>query len=525
MKSPLLCLVLVLSSASGWAAGEIKTNTGSIVSYKCPGDPASNLYHVHINGTEVFISRFFSLHYAHMACSGTVNVVVQASGPIQQFSISPKRCGIKGKTDGGDLLFSVKCDRPRYLVISIGDEQKVLLFLDPPVRDALQLGGANVVDASAWLKDSTGKEDQAGAFQSAIAAVNNTGKTLYVPPGIYLCKTLAIAGCRNFKLYLAPGCLIRTSYEDKNAVLLDIVDSQRISVFGRGVLDNQSVESRAYHQSPAGAPYGSGNTVRILNSSDVLIDGLVARNSRNWSFCCRDCDRLTIRDCKVLAPVECNPMWTDGYNITGGDTVLVENCFVWSTDDSFASGDYHGTRESTHFTIRGLVGYSIIANGIRLGFDSTPSLSDFHFEDCDFLHVKLYGITINAHEPANPALGKSPLPRMGRILVEHCGFELDPPCLGFLAVGVVREYDHPQRWNGVHVDDLELNDISLEDLSPDQLSRIQGIPADPIGKVVLKDLRVGNQPVRRPGDIHLQVENVTKCTLDDTSAATRERLP
>jgi hypothetical protein len=397
-------------------------------------------------------------------------------------------------------------------MVSIDNRKKLLLFLDPPEQAAPQPGDANVVDATKWLTDSTGATDQTDALQAAIAAVNDTGKILYLPPGIYLCKTLAINRRRNFKLYLAPGCLIRTHYEDKAATALDITNSSRITVFGRGVLDDQSAQSRAYHQA-GNIPYGAGDAIHIQDSPDVTIDGLIARNSRNWSCTAHDSDRLTIRDCKVLAPVECNPMWTDGYNITGGDGVLVEDCFVWSTDDSFASGDYRGTRESTHFTVRGLVGYSVIANGIRLGFDSTPLLKDFHFSDCDFLHVKLYGITINAHAPSNPALGTNPLPRIGTVLIEHCGFELDQDCRGFIAAGMVHEYDSPQLWHGVHIDRLTLNDVSVTNLPSDRVSRIQGIPTDPIGEVVLAHVLCANQPVRKPEEIHLQVANVSKFTI------------
>jgi hypothetical protein len=200
----------------------VKSNGGeeSITTYRLPDDGRSWAYKLEAGGEELPVTplpgidaaecsrvaaeygklpaycriepKHASVHYSHLASAGELDVEIIASEAIQTFTIHPERRGIRATADGNVLRFTIDDRQPRYFVLEVNDLSTYCLIVDPPEVDAPSIEDRDVVNAGRFLADATGKTDQTEAFAEAIAAVNGTGKTLFVPPGVYLTGTVRI---------------------------------------------------------------------------------------------------------------------------------------------------------------------------------------------------------------------------------------------------------------------------------------------------------------------------------------------
>ncbi len=476
-------------------AGRGSAQSMAVAPYQSSGDRASQAYKAEVNGTTVFVAEFHGLHYAHLSCDGEAKVIVNVSEPVATFTISPLRRKIAAKTEGNTLQFVVDPGEPRYLLLAVNKLPHLAILIDPPERDAPGPTDANVIDASRFVSDATGQTNVTKGFDQAIAAVNGANKTLYVGPGCYLVDGLIFNKVSNCRLYLAPGCLIRsvpvTRDTRQPSKGLELVDCQNIVVAGRGVIDNGAYESFVINKVDT---EGRGDQpVKIIRSSDITVEGITVRNARNWNYWGSMSDRVTLRYCKALSPPECNPIWTDGYNFSACQTLLIENCFAYCTDDSFASGHYWegDTRDQKDYVIRGLVAWNPVAHGIRLGFFTEHNLGDITFESCDFLGYRDHGLYIHGRG------FRSKAPTYGRIRLVDCSFEADPKgCL--IRVG---------EFGGARMDRLELVNVSFAHEKP---SIIQGDPQRKIKELLIENLSIGGRVRTGLDDAGITVENVGK---------------
>ena len=432
-----------------------------VIPYASPGDKVSTVFTVTVNGTAVNVTEFFGVHYAHLAAAGPVEVVATASENITRFSISPKRLAIPGTVEGKSLRFTINCSQPRYLILFINSLPHLCVLIDQPEVKPPQLTDAHVVNAMDFLTDATGATAQTAGFAKAIAAVNGTGKILFVPAGIYLTDTIRIKDCRDFTLYLAPGCLIRTVLSQPNQHIsgMAIEDSRNITILGRGVVDNQAfqnylVPGNNYQNTGAYPVFGARN-------QHLTIDGLTARNARNWNYSIVESDDLVMRQVKAITPPACSPNWTDGINLSSNQGVLIDHAFVYCNDDSFASGHYYtwgSTRDSSGMVVRNMVGWNPRANGIRLGWDCNYNLNDYTFENCDFLGQTEGGIMI--HGMRNNG-------RYTRIRLENCGFEQSQMNQGLVRTAGPEQWINQPGYEPLpQIDSLELVNVTLDAVKP-----------------------------------------------------------
>ncbi len=355
-------LTLALSARAAPSGGN------GVTVYHFAGDRPSWVYGLKINGVEVPVTalpnidaaacerivagydklpaqcrvplKFVGLHYAHVAAAGELRVELTASEPIRNFSIHPKRRGIEATADGRVMRFTIDRREPRYFIVEVNDLPPCCLIVDPPEEGAPSPTAENVVNAARFLTDATGKVEQTDGFARAIAAVNGTGKTLYVPPGIYLTDTIKIHKASNLGIYLAPGCLIRIKTsprgENRHAPGISIDQSKRITISGRGCLDHQAYENFAlqgnrYNHLVEGdyrVPVLSQAPVLILRSQDIALRDLTVRNGRNWNVNVVGCDRVTLLRCRILTPPACVPEFADGIDVVSTDGLTIDGCFI-----------------------------------------------------------------------------------------------------------------------------------------------------------------------------------------------------
>jgi hypothetical protein len=527
--------------------------------YRFDGDRLSGVYQLKVNGEAVPVTafpnvdekeyeriaaqnaritkwlapeaRFVGVHYAHLAGDGKLTVELTASGPIQTFSIHPHRRAVKATVAGNSLRFEIDQSEPRYFVIEVNKLPPFCLIVDPPEIGAPSPTAKNVVNAAQFLTDATGKLDQTDAFANAIAAVNGTDEILYIPPGVYLTDTIKLHQASNMSIYLAPGCLIRTktSPPGKNvhALGISIDRSKNIRLFGRGCLDQQAYENFVLagndyrHRLPTdidpkqtfpnytAVPALSQSAVFVLNSQNIEIDGVTIRNSRNFHFDVINCDRLTLRRCKLLTPPACVPEFTDGIDVVSTDRLLIDGFFAFCNDDCFAWGNAPDTgplvkfaqsRPLTNCVVRNMVGWNTRANAIRLGWHGDGSevgIHDILFENCDFAGFESSGILMSKLKQPP---GTTQPPRHGTLRFLNCGFDCE------------RIHSRPFGGRKLAIDRLEFENVAFD--VPSKPWVIEGTAEGAIGKVVFRNVTIGGKKVTNLSDADIHVKHAKKIVME-----------
>ena len=144
-----------------------------------PGAAPSVAYKVTVDGQPVFVHHFLTydqfnwMDYASFAMTGKVHVTVTllvSERKVLTCNVRPLAYGIQPQINGNTVSFDL--DRPRYLVLFFNDEPAfnntgLMLFAEPPEKNPVKLGDANVVNIQDYKVDSTGhhprnRENQPG---------------------------------------------------------------------------------------------------------------------------------------------------------------------------------------------------------------------------------------------------------------------------------------------------------------------------------------------------------------------------
>lgn len=453
------------------------------------------------------------LHYAHFAAAGDVTLAIDAGEPIQTFRIHPLRRQLAGSIAGQTLTFQTCTLGPRHFIVRINELPPLMLVVETPEEKRPAPSDADVVDASSFLTDATGRVDQTENFHRAFAAVNDTRRTLLVPPGTYLITQLHVKGGRHFQIYLSPGCCLKVQPsahgENEHRHGLWLQDCEDVALLGRGCIDQQAYEHYVhggnlyshgivdYYTANELCPWVTQSPLFITGSRHVLVDGLVIRNGRNFNVNCRGCDDLTLRQIKILTPPACTPEYADGINTGSCRRVLIEDCLVAANDDCFASGHYLGafdTRSSADHVIRRMLGWNLRASAVRLGFFAAHDQGDFTFEDCDFVGM-IYS-TLLIH-PLQPTAAGTPA-RYGTIRAVDCAFD-DTPRLASLL-----DAQKPEIGN------LELVNVTFHgEPRPGAVLLVEGGAAAGISRLRLKNICLNGQSVARLNQLPHQISRVS----------------
>jgi hypothetical protein len=204
-----LATLWLAGAGRGWAADPA---TDGVLPHSIPGDKPSAVFQARVNGQKVVVAEFHGLHYAHASCSG--------------------------RAEGNLLRFAVPAQEPRYRLVQVNALPPLAVLLDPPETTPVLPSGKNVVNAADFVADVAGKADVTEGLAKAVAAVNNTGKTLYIGAGRYRSEGLCLKGVKNCGIYLASGVILQsipgTPGAQKWSRGLHIEDCENITVSGRG---------------------------------------------------------------------------------------------------------------------------------------------------------------------------------------------------------------------------------------------------------------------------------------------------
>lgn len=139
------------------------------------------------------------------------------------------------------------------------------------------------------------------------------GRVLYYGPGEHEVGTITLRS--DDTLYIAQGAIVYGR--------VDAIDAHRIAIMGRGILcasgEVHDIDRRQ-------------NAIYMLRCSDVLIEGIMLRDSPSWSVNLAQCERVEIANMKHI----CWMRNSDGIDLCNCRHVYIHDCFLRNYDDNIS---------------------------------------------------------------------------------------------------------------------------------------------------------------------------------------------
>ncbi|WP_377518343.1 FG-GAP-like repeat-containing protein [Paenibacillus allorhizosphaerae] len=254
-----------------------------------PGIATSDSYTLLINGQNVFVEKFGDVSMARFAFEETANITVTASEAIASFEISPKSYQIQESSNGNSLSFAI--DRPRTLIVSVNNLEKLLLFADGTETNVPQLQDANVINLATYLPVNRNPEEAVTDYlQQAIndtSAMNNgAGGILFVPDGKYMTTQLKLKS--NVHMYLQSGAWIKAipdssvaNYPLQNgsdSSFIFIQNASHVKISGRGIIDGNGMAMKTLNSNE------NIKLLRTANVTDLRIEDIYFLDSARWTL-------------------------------------------------------------------------------------------------------------------------------------------------------------------------------------------------------------------------------------------------
>ena len=386
-----------------------------------PGAAPSLAYKVTVDGQPVFVHRlptynqFQWMDHASFAMSGKVHITITSlvnQRNIVTCSIRPLAYNIHPEISGNTVSFDL--DQPRYLVIFFNEEPTfqstgLMLFAEPPEKNAPKLGDANVVNILDYNVDNTGKTLETVKINQAICEISAKpgGGVLYFPAGVYLSGTVLMQS--NVKLYVDVGAVIRGSRKSADYASPPMPAGQRplraffifnkvenAGLMGRGMIDMEGYPWLWHDFQPdmgdgkarteeglISDPHATGIKGYIVNDCrNISFQGLMLRRSAYWTVTVSDTDGFTATNIKIVNRKQ--QYHDDAFDFTGNSKhILVQNSFAMTMDDTFA---FYGGKRSTleDVVVKGFVNYTY-TSAIAIGYGGAPNIEHLRFEDVHFV--------------------------------------------------------------------------------------------------------------------------------------------
>lgn len=372
----MLAFVLLLGGVPfNWGSGEaaaaapsdVTTSSApaTISAYPQPSKYAvSTNYSVRANGVEIPVVKAFSDYdYAHFSASEgpiTYEVTILNTAKVHEYSISPKKLGIKADSVvGTTLTFTTQKDE--YLIVMMnGRATRLVIAADPAEKDAPPVSGAGiyqVADAPYHITPNGGKTGvtaRTAALQQAIddasaygtAQGNGTQGIVYVPKGEYYIGNLVLKS--NTALYLQPGAALigtgktadYTEHWFKDSMgrpatwwISTAFNSDNIKIFGRGTIDGNG---QALHDDKSTNNKGMINNLVVpIATSNFKMDGVIIRESAAWAVMPVRSNDLEFTNLKMFNSLGMGE--NDGIDIVESQNAVIRNSIGIALDDPYST--------------------------------------------------------------------------------------------------------------------------------------------------------------------------------------------
>lgn len=194
-------------------------------------------------------------------------------------------------------------------------------------------------------------------------------RMLYVEPGIYYIGECIWHLPSHTHIYLEGGAVLMGGLAMEHA--------EDVYISGRGILYLAD-----YHR------FTSINGIRIGNSRNINIENIIFINPPHYTVALGNCENVVIRSIKSFS---CEG-WSDGVDMMSCRRVLVEGCFLRTSDDCVA---IYGSRWDNHggsreVTVRNMTLWADVAHPTMIGVhgdhrEEGDVIEEIIFENIDIL--------------------------------------------------------------------------------------------------------------------------------------------
>lgn len=200
------------------------------------------------------------------------------------------------------------------------------------------------------------------AIQKAIDSASAAGGgTVLFPAGTYLSGTIFLKS--DVKLEFKKGAVLKASPDREDYCAADAfaqnfasdydntsgghlivaVDCTNIALTGQGTIDGNSAaflvdaKGRQYDNWKKGIPWRPGQMIYIVDSRNIVIEGLELVNSPYWTCFLLNNEKVTVQDCRIRTERKKYRTWNgDGIDIDRCRDVYVTRCDIDTEDDCIA---------------------------------------------------------------------------------------------------------------------------------------------------------------------------------------------
>lgn len=206
----------------------------------------------------------------------------------------------------------------------------------------------------------------------------------------------------------------QTLFIDEGAVVYACIkakDAENIKIVGRGILDNSRnkaqilFEANEQNNTTAVNNAKRQHTVQIEYCTNVLIDGIIIRDSLVYNIRPIGCRNLEIKNVKIIGCWRYN---SDGIDMHNCENVLIDNCFIRTFDDSICVKGFDNytaddiekaVYEAIHHNgevydcfknvlVKNCVIWTDWGKSLEIGAETrAEEICDVVFENCDIIHV------------------------------------------------------------------------------------------------------------------------------------------
>ncbi len=159
-----------------------------------------------------------------------------------------------------------------------------------------------------------GRHHNLHIFANPVKAYKRTDDVIYYGPGVHHAGRITLEDGQT--LLIDAGAVVYASVKAVNA--------SDIRVMGRGILDYSDFERHDPLE------FETDGLVNLVNCSNVLIDGVILRDSSWWSISAFNCVGLDYQNVKTIGMWKYN---TDGFDFVNSRHVHVSDCFLRNFDD------------------------------------------------------------------------------------------------------------------------------------------------------------------------------------------------
>ncbi len=322
------------------------------------GENPSNAYRVQVEGQDVPVysvkvapadsalrwkamddkvrsAEFFDrAAFTYFDMQGAVTVTITCPQTITSARILPSSLNITPVLEDGRLTFLLTEPKPVTIEVN-GDWVAALhIFANPLETDAPGPDDPNVI---------------------------------YFGPGIHEIAGLTVGSGKT--LYVAAGAIIKGAGDRRGPVIT--LEGEHITLRGRGIIDGSL------------CPTHSRNLLFVCGK-DILVEGVIFRDSSVWTIPIRRSDHVTVRNAKLLG-YRAN---SDGIDICNSNDILVEDCFIRTLDDLIVVKTDKGQGQAGRIVARNCVLWNEVAHALSIGAELRENVDDVLFTDCDVIHDK-----------------------------------------------------------------------------------------------------------------------------------------